>query len=70
MTETPAVYEYESSGTKWAKLRIVDARREWESLYRLILDEGWSVTRWSGQTVTTNEQTILITFTRKEPTDS
>ena len=38
----------------------------WEALYARLTTEGYSVTRFQGNAVTTGEQSVTLTFTRKE----
>ena len=41
----------------------------WESLYAKMIAEGYRVTRFSGNAVTTGEQSVTLTFTREEQND-
>ena len=41
----------------------------WEALYARLIAEGYSVTRLSGNAVTNGEQSVTLTFTRKEQND-
>ena len=45
-------------------------QQAWESLYVRLIAEGWTVDRYTGQGVTTGEQSVTLTFKRKEPNET